>query len=388
MKKAALFGLLLLAVTFLSAQEFRHTTGVINVEVPVRVFDGAKFVDSLTLGDFDVTEDGVPQKVVAVYLIKRADILRKEEVQAQAPVTRRSFYLFLEVYERLPKLEEALGYFVRNVLLPGDDLVLVTSTRTYPMKKETRAKLSRDQVIEQLRGFAGRDTQIGNMEYNQTLRDLRQAAARISSSSEDDMGLALEEYRVLRLKLESLRSVDEKKFLGLAKYLKSVEGQKYVFFFYQREVVPVVDKNWLTNRLTSLDMADQMTLTDLMSFDRRKPLVNSDEVRKAYSDSSIAVHFLYLTGRAEGGVQPRTDEEHSEDIFPILFELAKSTGGVAESTANPAFAMKKASDASENYYLLYYAPANTKLDGKFREIKISIKGKGYTVSHRSGYFAD
>jgi hypothetical protein len=67
--------------------------------------------------------------------------------------------------------------------------------------------------------------------------------------------------------------------------------------------------------------------------------------------------------------------------------LARETGGIAESTANPAFAVKKASDASENYYLLYYAPANTKLDGKFREIKVSIKGRSYRVSHRSGYFA-
>ncbi len=388
MKRATLFSLLLLCALFLSSQELRHTTGITNVEVPVRVFEGDTFVDDLTLSDFEVSEDGLPQKAVAVYLVKKTEVLRKEEQQAESPDTSRSFYLFFEVYEYLPRLGEALSDFVKNVLLPGDELVLVTSTRTYRLKKDTRAKLSRDQVVEQVRGMVRRDTQIGNMEYNSTLRDLRQAAARIPLSSEGDIGGALEEYRTLRLKLESLRSVDEKKFLGLAKYLKSVEGQKYVFFFYQREVIPVIDKKELTLQMSYLDVADQMALTDVMSFDRRKPLFNSDEIRKAYSDASITVHFLYLTGRAEAGVQPRTDEEHSEDIFPILLELAKATGGIAESTANPAFAMKKASKASENYYLLYYVPANTRLDGKFRQIKVSIKGKGYSVSHRSGYFAD
>jgi hypothetical protein len=36
----------------LSPQELRHVARVINVEVPVRVFDGERFVDGLTLGDF------------------------------------------------------------------------------------------------------------------------------------------------------------------------------------------------------------------------------------------------------------------------------------------------------------------------------------------------
>jgi len=81
-------------------------------------------------------------------------------------------------------------------------------------------------------------------------------------------------------------------------------------------------------------------------------------------------------------------EEHSEDIFAPFLEMSQATGGVAASSSNPAFAMKKAADASENYYLLYYAPSDVQADGKFREIKVSVKGKNYRVSHRAGYFAN
>jgi hypothetical protein len=68
--------------------------------------------------------------------------------------------------------------------------------------------------------------------------------------------------------------------------------------------------------------------------------------------------------------------------------MSQATGGVATSSANPAYAMKKASDASENYYLLYYSPKEYQADGKFKEIKVSVKGKSYRVSHRAGYFAN
>jgi len=39
-------------------------------------------------------------------------------------------------------------------------------------------------------------------------------------------------------------------------------------------------------------------------------------------------------------------EEHSEDIFQPFLEMAKATGGLAESSANPSSMMKKAGEAS------------------------------------------
>jgi len=45
-------------------------------------------------------------------------------------------------------------------------------------------------------------------------------------------------------------------------------------------------------------------------------------------------------------------------------------------------------EASENYYLIYYKPKDYKSDGKFKKIKVKIKGKNYRVLHRAGYIAD
>jgi hypothetical protein len=58
------------------------------------------------------------------------------------------------------------------------------------------------------------------------------------------------------------------------------------------------------------------------------------------------------------------------------------------STANLDAAMKSAVAASENYYLLYYAPRDYKADGTFRSLEVRVKGADYRTSHRQGYIAD
>lgn len=39
-------------------------------------------------------------------------------------------------------------------------------------------------------------------------------------------------------------------------------------------------------------------------------------------------------------------------------------------------------------YLLYYSPKDYQTDGKFRNIKVRVKGKSYRVNYRAGYIAD
>ena len=68
----ALFGL---AAAFAQIQ---HQVAVVNIAVPVRVYDGARFVDTLGLDDFEVREDGRLQAVEAVYLVRSGALKRQE----------------------------------------------------------------------------------------------------------------------------------------------------------------------------------------------------------------------------------------------------------------------------------------------------------------------
>jgi hypothetical protein len=403
------------------AQTVRYETKAINIEVPVRVFKRGAFVDSLTIDDFEVTDDGRPQKLEAVYLVKKTNIERREETTKFAPRTARHFFLFFEIGEVDPKIEDAIEYFVSSVLIPGDELTLVTPLKTYRMKAAIFERRSRKRVFEELVGLLRRDILIGYSESRAILEEMKALAHVLASQvtyqtnqtlpsalAADPASLTtpapiladsayasasfdeqLQNYAILLDRLQNLRVVGQKELLDFAHYLKMLSGQKDVFLFYQREFIPKIDPKIL-NMYMSLfnDRPDTVqTLTGLFELYRREVPLDVDGLKQAYSDSSTAVHFMFVSRppvREEGIVM----EEQSEDIYAPFRELARATGGFVDTSANLLVMMKAAVEASENYYLLYYRPVDYVADGKFHDISVKVKSGSYTLTHRSGYIAD
>ncbi len=145
---------------------------------------------------------------------------------------------------------------------------------------------------------------------------------------------------------------------------------------------------------------DQRGFKAYMSFDETR-------IKQIFSDSSITSHMIYVTKtsdsefvsggksltstslmRPDSAQPPRGMQDLSQGFFSAFKDIAEATGGIVDSSANVAASFKKAADASENYYLLYYSPINYVSDGQFKEIKIKVKGQRYKISHRAGYIAD
>jgi len=372
----------------LFAQELAHESLVINIEIPVRVFKGSSFVDNLTIEDFEVYEDGKLQKIEAVYLIKKTSIKKKEEKKKFTPKVSRNFVLLFQTMEYLPKVGDAIEYFFNNVILPGDNLTIITPLKTYNFKSKALEVLPKEEIIKQLKSKIKKDTRMGSLEYRSLLKDLHRQI-----SSPDEVSLSIS--RLLLSRLEELRYVDENKLLEFADFLKTKEGQKHVYLFYQKEVLPQLDPATFA-QLMSLQQDQQhllFELLDLFSHYRRDVTFNVDRIKQVFSDSSIFMHFLYITklptlyddGRIPSPIRWR---EQSEDIFNAFREMARATGGLTDSSSNAASAFQRAVDASENYYLIYYVPINYTRDGKFKTIKVKIKNKNYRITHRAGYFAN
>ncbi len=399
-------------LAFAAAQTIQHETKTVNIEIPVRVFKGAAFVDTLRLDDFEVWDNGKPQKLEAVYLVKKSNIERREEDKAFTPRTARHFTLIFEMSEFDPRLDEGLEFFMNNVLIPGDDLVVVTPMKTYRMRAEASFGQERSQTLKRLVGLVRHDILIGNSEYRALLEDLkaiaRSLAASITGGGETSSGnvsrdaLAnegkfsggsfeeqLQNFASCLSRFEALRQVDEKKFLELARFLKTVEGQKDIFLFYQREFVPNLDPKIMNQFLGLYNNKVDVVLNVMNLFDlsRRDTTFDVGAVKRAFSDSSTAIHFLFLTSQAEAapGI---VMEERTEDVFEPFREMARATGGFSEVSSNFEFIMKSAAAALESYYLLYYTPADYKADGSFHDIKVKVKSGGYRLAHRSGYVAD
>jgi len=420
MKRLFLFSAVFILSFSVFSQQITHETIVINVEVPVRVFKGSTFIDNLTLNDFDITEDGVPQKNEAVYLVKKRSIERREEKKRFAPQTSRDFYLFFEITEYTPKLGEGIGYFIRNVIVPGDNLTIITPMKTYKLKSQTFEILSKEEIVSQLKGILRKDALIGSSEYRDIIDDIVRLAKSLSSAVQLGSGSAdfsvdqetlsplrnldnfsaqeyesrpiseqITAYGMLLEKLESVRSVDQQKFFEFAKLLKEEEGQKHVFMFYEKEYIPHVDPKILNQYMSMYQDRPEVlhTITSLFDFYKRDITLDISRVKQTYADSSISIHFLYISKPLQHIYGIRM-HEHSGDIYAAFREMAQATGGFADSSTNSAFLFQKAIEASENYYLLYYSPNDYRRDGKFKVIKVRVKNKSCRVIHRTGYFAN
>jgi hypothetical protein len=69
-------------------------------------------------------------------------------------------------------------------------------------------------------------------------------------------------------------------------------------------------------------------------------------------------------------------------------ELAAVTGGRAFWNRNDIdVAMKRAVELGSSYYTISYAPANSKWNGSFRNIKVEAARKDVKLAYRQGYYA-
>ena len=422
MKKSIFVLLFCVMGLALLSQQVTEESVVINVEVPVRVFEGNNFVDSLTIDDFEILEDGLPQRVEAVYLVKKRSIERSEEKKRFLPETARSFFLFFELSEYDPKLGDALSYFIENAIFPEDELTIATPMKTYRLRGKALEVKSRDEIVDQLKGLIRRDTLLGASEYNNLIKSMEELARTLTASILDAIeanvvsqeveqeqnnyfirmenltpgdfkGRSIDEqlqiYQDLLMKLETLRSVDEKQMINFADFLKDKEGRKYVYMFYQREFIPQIDPKILNEYLSLYQDRPNVThaISSLSDLFTRHVEFDVDKVKQAYADSSVSIHFLHIT-KPSPRVFGVYMSEASEDIFGPFREMADATGGFVDSSANPDFLFQEAVKASENYYLLYYSPKAYKSDGTFKNITVRVKDSKYRITHRVGYIAN
>jgi hypothetical protein len=368
----------------LLAQELQHDAIAINIEVPVRVYKGDQFVDTLTIDDFEVYEEGVLQKIEAVYLVKKTDI-KREESELEKEIARQKFYpelnrqfiLIFELQYIVPEIESTIGYFMEEVIVPGDKLKVVTPIKTYHFKEESWKEVPRLEMANQLIRILRRDIYT---RYKAWLDPSEYPAG------EGDVS------RELRYSYLGKRYLDEDRLMEVADTLKKMPGQKNVFFFLQQELIeypmPQTSSS-IEGIFSDLDFLDYMSTVAAFN------LLTPQKIKRAFADSSILFQFLYIKDKlyvGDNDFQPFRSPfdmmDTTASMFSTFKDLSVATGGMTHVTVNPTATFKRAVEESENYYLLYYSPQNYKADGKFRDIKVKVKNRKYRISYRAGYIAD
>lgn len=183
MKKSILSVLCLFLTVNLFPQIDQQQATIINVAVPVRVLDKGSFVGSVSIDDFELYENGILQKIDALYLIKDANTARKEAVRQFDPLLSRTFYFLFQLTDWDPNLGDAVEYFFNDVFLPGDSLVIMTPERTFRLSPQAFAARPKEATSKELIKILRKDIQLGNSRYKSTMRNLRRLVGEIKSAS-------------------------------------------------------------------------------------------------------------------------------------------------------------------------------------------------------------
>ena len=320
---------------------FRAGTDLVRVDVTVTQ-RGDEAVSDLTMDDFEISEDDVPQTVETLKFIRvdgtrtsnldePLEIRSKEHALLEASREDvRLFAIFLDDYHiskrpeiTLP-LREALTKFI-NQLGPNDLVALMEPLTTLYDLKYTRSK---SDLLARIRNFEGR--------YGETF-PVKSVIEEAQLSQRNWMelrgGVTLSALKALATQMGGLR-----------------DGRKSILFFSQG---PGVRPGSLNDELMR-------------------------EIDEAASRGNVTIHVI--DPRPLGSVGFGGDT--------VLRRLAADTGGRAiVNTNDPMQQLAGVMADASAYYLVGYAPTRRANDGKFHEIKVKVKRRGVRVTARRGYWA-
>jgi VWFA-related protein len=323
---------------------FRANVELVRVDVSVMGRDG-KAVDDLTVEDFEVLEDGLPQMVETVQFVRLSGQVpaeRKESIDIRsldhgrreaARDDVRVFVVFLDDYhvDKSPQItipvRRALEAFVEQ-LGPYDVTAVMEPLTPLSHVEFTR---NRDKVLAEVQQFEGRR---GELFPVKSAAEEAQMSAR--NLSEVRASVTLDALNAIVTHLGGLR-----------------EGRKSVLFVSQGPPVGLSSASPNFSRL--------------------------QEVMRNANRGNVTINVL--------DPRPLGMSRFGSDYVARM--LADTTGGRAiVNTNNPAKQLSQVVEDASAYYLLGYTPTRADMnDGKFHKITVKMKRRGYDVVARQGYWA-
>jgi VWFA-related protein len=316
---------------------FRTGAELVRVDVAVLDRKGVP-VPSLTAGDFELEEDGVPQEIQTFQFVENngqvssnddvsLTIRSRSHAAAEAAKDNvRLFLIFWDEYHigQMMSANRARAYlmqFVRTAFGPTDIVGFMDPLTPIDAISFTRDRL---ELAEHVRRLVGR------------------SGVYVPTRS------AVEDAHLQQGDVERLRSeVTMSAVKSAAVHLGGMrDGRKSIIL--------------ISEGLRGIQRDATSLMTDLT---------------RAANDNNTAIY----------AIDPRG---FGQSRFPSLWEsIASETGGDYFRSNDLEQSFRKVVVQSSGFYLLGYSPNDRRLDGRFHKIKVRVKPSGLAVRARTGYWA-
>jgi VWFA-related protein len=372
-------------------QPIRSGINFVRVDVIITDKQGTPVLD-LAQDEFQVAEDGKPQTIQTFSVVKvdetaQFDVqpseirsVSDEEREAARPDVRLFVILFDDYHVGRGNdmsVRKPLIDFVQNQLSPVDMVAVM-----YPLTPVDDINFSRNRnsLISAIQNFEGRkhDYRPRNAFEEQYSMYPAQTVERIRNQ------VTMSALKAASVRLSGLR-----------------EGRKSIIFVSEGFVAllpsqlsdPVASMPGYRNPNRNNPMAPQAT--DRQNFQAQTDLLTEmQEVFRVLNRENTSIYavdprglgvFAYDINQAVG---LETDREALRASIDSLQILASNTDGRAIVNRNDlAVGMKQIIRDSSGYYLIGYTSSPAPADGKFHQIKVSVKRRGVDVRARKGYWA-
>jgi VWFA-related protein len=358
------------------------------VEVDAVVVDQqGEFVSTLRQEDFQVIEDGQPQKVTTFGLVdipvERAEaplfqIRQPVEPDVQTNVRALDGRIYLIILDdnhtgplRSLRVRKAAREFIERDLA-ANDLAAVVCT-------SGRAEASQDFTSNKRLLLAAIDKFMGQKLVSATLNKLDDYYMQRSMGSGDAPRDIDEQERVFRARntLSSLRQA--------ADFMAGVRGRRKALIFMSEgidyDITDVIGNQGASTLIDESREAIAAATRANVSFYTVDPRGLTD-----MGDEGILMTGLPSDPSVGLGTQSMMNELRlSQDSLRVL---ADETGGFAVLNSNDfRTAFDRIRQDNSSYYILGYYPVNDRRDGRFRKIEVRVNRPGFSVRARRGYVA-
>jgi VWFA-related protein len=364
---------------------FRVEVNFVELDAVVTDARGV-FVRDLTRDDFELVEEGAPQKIAAFGLVdlpvRKADppLTRATAVQPDVQTNLEEFNgrVILIVlddiqtdFRRSAMVKAAAAQFVRR-FVGANDLVAVLHTGS-------GAKASQEFTSSQPRLLAAIDRFAGQKIPSATMAKLDDFFVQRNMNSGRTPRDTMDAERAYKAR-SSLSTLK-----GAAEYLGNVRGRRKAVVWFGEGIDYDIANVFETGSATQI----QDEMKDAIAAANRSGVsfygVDARGVG-AGLDQAIEIGALPVDSAVDLGPGALLNEVRRAQDF--LHTMSTETGGFAvvnQNDLNAAFG--RIIQENSSYYLLGYYPTNERRDGKFRKVQVRVKRPGLQVRSRAGYTA-
>jgi VWFA-related protein len=404
---------------------FQVEVNYVDVDVVVTDERG-NFVAGLTREDFEVLEDGKPQKVdTFAYVEIPVEPYKPFELQGRAvpidtrsnrqPFAGRLYVIVLDDLDvsalRTAQVRKSAKEFVDQYMGANDVAAVVhASGRTDAAQEFTSSKLLLHAAIDKFVGRRMRSLTIERLDayYQQlsaTENNQSSQGAETQAASTDPGGHSRMEPSDMERGFRAVGVLDTLK--NTAEFLASVRGRrKAVLFFSEGIDYPITD-SFGGHSASDVILATQDAISaaaranvNFYTIDPRGLVGMTNEFMEMAGGGSPTMTgqadlrqtgtnapLTSITGATAGPYNAQTELMHELTLSQgSLRELAEQTGGIASVNTNSlTAAFNRIVEANSRYYVLGYYPPTHPRNGRFHKIDVRTKRQGLRVTARKGY---